>query len=188
MTGKLTELTGKSAELAKLTKLESGDLRLRERINTLPKQILSTQPIQPTQSTLQSTFMNYWLVKQEPEKYSFDDLLKDSATAWDGVRNFQARNNLRLMRMGDQVLFYHSVSEKSVVGLAEVSRQEFPDPADEKWICVEIKPVGKFAKVVTLEQIKAEKTLENVGLIKQSRLSVMPLAKSEFEFIVELSK
>ncbi len=129
----------------------------------------------------------YWLVKQEPEKYSFDDLLKDGATIWDGVRNFQARNNLRLMQTGDKVLFYHSVSEKSVVGLAEISRREFPDPNDEKWIAVEIKPLEKLTKPVTLEAIKAEKTLENIALIKQSRLSVMPLSKIEFETLLKMS-
>ncbi len=132
--------------------------------------------------------MNYWLVKQEPEKYSFDDLLKDKKTVWDGVRNYQARNNLRDMKTGDQVLFYHSVSEKSVVGLAEISKENFADPSDEKWLAVEIKPVEKFAKPVTLDEIKAEKTLENIALIKQSRLSVMPLTKKEFEKILKLSK
>ncbi|MCD9187577.1 MAG: EVE domain-containing protein [Pyrinomonadaceae bacterium] len=132
--------------------------------------------------------MNYWLVKQEPEAYSFDDLIKDGKTAWTGVRNFQARNNLRAMKKGDKVLFYHSVSEKSVVGLAEVAREEFTDPTDEKWIAVEIKPVAKFAKTVSLEQIKAEKTLENIALIKQSRLSVMPLTKKEFDTILKLTK
>ncbi len=131
--------------------------------------------------------MNYWIVKQEPEKYSFDDLLKDGATVWDGVRNFQARNNLRAMRLKDKVLFYHSVSEKAVVGLATVSKEEFPDPNDEKWIAVEIAPVEKFAKAVTLDQIKAEKSLENIALIKQSRLSVMPLTKAEFDTILKIS-
>ena len=121
--------------------------------------------------------MNYWLVKQEPEKYSFDDLVKDKKTVWDGVRNYQARNNLRDMKTGDQVLFYHSVSEKSVVGLAQVERENFPDPNDEKWLAVEIKPVEKFSKPVTLDEIKSEKTLENIALIKQSRLSVMPLTR-----------
>lgn len=132
--------------------------------------------------------MNYWLVKQEPEKYAFGDLIKDGATDWTGVRNFQARNNLRAMRTGDKVLFYHSVSEKAVVGIAEVSREEYPDPTDEKWIAVELKPLEKFANPVTLEEIKAEKTLENIALIKQSRLSVMPLSASEYEKVLELSK
>jgi predicted RNA-binding protein with PUA-like domain len=132
--------------------------------------------------------MNYWLVKQEPESYSFDDLIKEGKTDWTGVRNYQARNNLKAMKKGDKVLFYHSVSEKSVVGLAEVSREEFPDPTDEKWVAVEIKPLEKFAKPVTLEQIKAEKSLENIALIRQSRLSVMPLTKEEFETILKIGK
>lgn len=130
--------------------------------------------------------MNYWLVKQEPEAYSFDDLIKDGKTDWTGVRNFQARNNLHAMKNGDKVMFYHSVSEKAVVGLATVSREEFPDPTDEKWIAVEIKPIKKFAKPVTLEQIKAEQGLQNIGLIKQSRLSVMPLTEGEFDLILKL--
>jgi predicted RNA-binding protein with PUA-like domain len=132
--------------------------------------------------------MNYWLVKQEPEKYSFDDLLKEGATDWTGVRNFQARNNLRAMRTGDRVLFYHSVSEKAIVGTAEVSREEFPDPTDEKWIAVEIKPLKKFAKSVTLDEIKAENSLTNIALLKQSRLSVMPLTPEEFNLIKSLSE
>lgn len=132
--------------------------------------------------------MNYWMVKQEPEKYSFDDFLKEGKTDWTGVRNFQARNNLRAMRAGDKVLFYHSVSDKAVVGAAEVSREEFPDPTDEKWIAVEIKPVEKFPKAVTLDEIKAEKSLENIALIKQSRLSVMPLTRDEFETILRLAR
>ena len=132
--------------------------------------------------------MNYWLVKQEPENYSFDDLLRDGKTVWDGVRNYQARNNLREMRVGDKVLFYHSVSEKAVVGSAEIARESFPDPNDEKWLAVEIVPVEKFAKAVTLNEIKAAEDLENIALIKQSRLSVLPLSKEEFKALIELSK
>lgn len=134
--------------------------------------------------------MNYWLVKQEPEKYSFDDLLKEGKTDWTGVRNFQARNNLRAMNTGDRVLFYHSVSEKSVVGLAEVSREAFQDSTDEtgKWIAVEIKPLEKFARAVLLDEIKTREDLQNIGLIKQSRLSVMPLTQEEFETILKLAK
>jgi predicted RNA-binding protein with PUA-like domain len=130
--------------------------------------------------------MNYWLVKQEPESYSFDDLIKDGATDWTGVRNYQARGYLRAMRAGDRVFYYHTGKEKSVVGTAEVSREEFPDPTDEKWIAVEIKAVEKFAKPVSLEQIKSEKLLENIALIKQSRLSVLPLTRSEFETILKM--
>jgi predicted RNA-binding protein with PUA-like domain len=132
--------------------------------------------------------MNYWLVKQEPEAYSFDDLMRDGKTDWTGVRNFQARNNLREMKLGDKVLFYHSISEKSVVGIAEVSRQEFPDPLDEKWIAVELKPLEKFKKPVTLADIKASKMLENIALVKQSRLSVMPLQDFEFDEILRLTQ
>lgn len=128
------------------------------------------------------------MVKSEPESYSFDDLVKEGKTDWTGVRNFQARNNLREMKTGDNVLFYHSVSEKSVVGLAEVSKENFPDPTDERWIAVEIKPFEEFAKPVTLEQIKAEKSLENIALIRQSRLSVIPLSQDEFDIIRKLSK
>ncbi len=131
--------------------------------------------------------MNYWLVKQEPEAYSFDDLIRDGKTDWTGVRNFQARNNLQAMRAGDKVLFYHSVSEKAIVGIAEVSREVFPDPTDEKWIAVEIKPVEKLARGVSLTEIKSEKSLENIALIKQSRLSVMPLTPNEFETIMKIS-
>jgi predicted RNA-binding protein with PUA-like domain len=134
--------------------------------------------------------MNYWLVKQEPEKYSFDDLLKEGVTVWTGVRNFQARINLRAMKTGDKVLFYHSVSDKAVVGLAEISKEAFQDATDEtgKWIAVEIKAVEKFAKAVTLDAIKAEKSLANIALIKQSRLSVMPLTEDEFKTILKLAR
>jgi predicted RNA-binding protein with PUA-like domain len=133
--------------------------------------------------------MNYWLVKQEPEKYSFDDLIKEGKTDWTGVRNFQARNNLRAMKTGDRVLFYHSVSEKAVVGSAEVSREAFQDETDEtgKWIAVEIKPIEKFQKAIGLDEIKAHKNLQNITLIKQSRLSVMPLTREEFETILKLA-
>ena len=131
--------------------------------------------------------MKYWLVKQEPEKYSFDDLLNEGRTVWDGVRNYQARNNLREMKTGDKVLFYHSVSEKAVVGAAEVEQESFPDRNDEKWLAVRIKPLEKFAKAVTLDEIKLHTDLQNIALIKQSRLSVMPLSKKEFETILSIS-
>lgn len=126
------------------------------------------------------------MVKQEPEKYSFDDFLKEGRADWTGVRNYQARNNLREMKRGDKVLFYHSGSEKAVVGLAEVSRENFPDPTDEKWIAVELKPVEKFEKPVTLGEIKGENSLENIALLKQSRLSVLPLTREEFETIIKM--
>jgi predicted RNA-binding protein with PUA-like domain len=132
--------------------------------------------------------MRYWLVKQEPEEYSFDDLLHDGKTEWTGVRNYQARNNLRQMKKGDKVLFYHSVLEKAVVGIAEVSRESFPDPTDEKWIAVELRPLEKFICPVSLERIKSEKLLQNIALVRQPRLSVMSLSKEEFEKILELAK
>jgi predicted RNA-binding protein with PUA-like domain len=133
--------------------------------------------------------MNYWLVKQEPEAYSFDDLVKDGTTDWTGVRNFQARNNLKAMKKGDKVLFYHSVSEKSVVGITEVSKESYPDPTDkeQKWIAVEIKAVKKLKNPVTLEQIKANGALNNIALVRQSRLSVLPLTKNEYEEILSMA-
>ncbi len=116
--------------------------------------------------------------------------MAEGATDWTGVRNFQARNNLRAMRVSDKVLFYHSVSEKAVVGVAEVSRQAFQDQTDEtgKWIAVKIKPVEKFAKAVTFEEIKADENLQNIALIKQSRLSVTALTHGEFETIFNLGR
>lgn len=134
--------------------------------------------------------MNLWLVKQEPEKYSFDELIAEGATDWTGVRNYQARNNLRAMRLNDRILFYHSVTDKAVVGIAEISREAYPDPTDEtgKWIAVEVKPVEKFEKAVTLDEIKNIAALQNIALIKQSRLSVLPLTFEEFETIILLSK
>lgn len=129
----------------------------------------------------------YWLVKQEPEAYSFDDLVKDGKTDWTGVRNFQARNNLQAMKKGDKVLFYHSVTEKFVVGIAEVSKTAFPDPTDEKWFAVEIKPVKKLKKPVTLDQVKGNKALANIALVRQSRLSVLPLTKDEYEEILSMA-
>jgi predicted RNA-binding protein with PUA-like domain len=131
---------------------------------------------------------NYWLVKQEPEAYSWSDFVRDGLTKWTGVRNFQARNNLRAMRQGDAVLFYHSVSDKAVIGLAEVTRQAYPDPTAKEgdWSAVDLKPVKALRKPVTLEQIKAEPRLRKIALLRNSRLSVQPLGKAEFELICRL--
>lgn len=131
-----------------------------------------------------------WLVKQEPEAYSWEQFLRDGTTAWEGVRNFQARNHLRAMRKGDLVLFYASVTTKAVLGVAEVVREAFPDTTAEEgdWSAVELKAVRTLAKPVTLEQIKAEPSLKDIGLLRQSRLSVMPLAKAAFDRIVALAK
>lgn len=130
--------------------------------------------------------MNYWLVKTEPEEYSFDDLLKDGKVVWDGVRNYQARNNLKTMKVADIALVYHSGKAKEIVGVAEVVKENYQDPKDKTntWVVVELKPVKKLKQAVALELIKNEKSLSNMPLLKQSRLSVMPLSKSEFNFIV----
>ncbi|MDA8527267.1 EVE domain-containing protein [Opitutaceae bacterium] len=130
----------------------------------------------------------YWLVKQEPEKYSWRDFTKDRTTDWDGVRNYQARNNLQSMRKGDQVLFYASVSDKEVQGIATVQKTAYPDPTtdDERWVAVKLKAGKKLPSPVTLAQIKAEPKLAEIALIKQSRLSVIPLRKTEFDRIIKL--
>ena len=134
--------------------------------------------------------MNHWLVKQEPEKYPWSQFVKDKGTYWDGVRNYQARNNLRAMKKGDHVFFYHSVSEKAVVGVAKVTREAYPDPTAKKgdWSMVDLKPIKAMVEPVTLEQIKAESKLSEVALIKQSRLSVMPLRAPEFRRILQLGQ
>ena len=132
----------------------------------------------------------HWLVKQEPTKYSFDDLLTDQRTMWDGVRNFQARNNLRAMRAGDAVLFYHSNVGQEVVGICAVAQEAYPDPtvSEGQWVVVDLVPTKKLKRGVTLEQIKQTPALKDVGLIRQSRLSVMPLTKAEFDTIVKLGR
>lgn len=134
--------------------------------------------------------MQFWLVKQEPSKYSWEELLKDKATYWDGVRNYQARNNLQAMKKGDQVLFYHSVVGKQIMGIARVTRESYPDPTtdDPAWVVVDIKPIKSLKIPVTLEQIKAHPKLKEISLIKQSRLSVMPVTQSEFKIILGLGK
>lgn len=132
--------------------------------------------------------MQYWLVKQEPEAYSWATLLKDGCTAWTGVRNFQARKNLKDMKKGDRVLFYHSVSEKQVVGIAQVGREAYPDPTatDGDWVCVDIEPLEGLRQPVTLEQIKQDPALREIALVRQGRLSVMPLNKKEYQHILKL--
>ena len=134
--------------------------------------------------------MQYWLVKQEPEKYPWAQFVKDKGTYWDGVRNYQARNNLRTMKKGDLVMYYHSVSEKAVVGVAKVTTEAYPDPTakEEGWSMVDLKPVKAMVESVTLEQIKTDPKLVEIALIKQSRLSVMPLRAAEFKRILQLGK
>lgn len=132
--------------------------------------------------------MNYWLVKSEPEAYSWAQLLKDGRTAWTGVRNFQARNNLRAMKKGDAVFFYHSVTDKQVVGLATVVKEFYPDAtADEgDWSCVDLAPDKAFKTPVTLETIKADAVLREMPLVKQSRLSVTPLTAAQAKRLLAL--
>ncbi len=130
---------------------------------------------------------NYWLVKQEPEAYSWDAFVKDGQTAWTGVRNFQARNNLRAMKKGDAVLYYHSVSEKQVVGLAQVVREFYSDPTatEGDWSAVDLSPVKPLKKPVPLETIKNDKLLKEMALVRQSRLSVTPLTKVQFQHLLK---
>ena len=139
---------------------------------------------------MKSKGTHYWLVKQEPEAFSWSDLVKQGSTEWTGVRNFQPRNNLRGMAVGDPVLFYHSVSEKQIVGIAQVSKAAYQDPTsdDPNWVCVEIKPKQVLGQPVTLETIKADKVLHTMPLVKHSRLSVMPVSEEHFEQILRLSE
>ena len=134
--------------------------------------------------------MNYWLVKSEPESYSWADLVRDGKTAWTGVRNYAARLNLRGMKKGDPVLFYHSVSEKRIVAVAEVAREAYPDPTAKEgdWVCVDLGPKEELKKPVSLEAIKGDKLLRNIGLLRQTRLSVVSLTRAEYEEIVKLAK
>jgi predicted RNA-binding protein with PUA-like domain len=129
------------------------------------------------------------MVKQEPEAYSWSTLLKDGGTAWTGVRNFQARNNLRAMKKRDLVLYYHSVTEKQVVGVARVTREAYPDPTatEGDWSCVDLAPVKTLKHPVKLETIKADKALAKIPLVRQGRLSVMSLTKSQFDRILRLA-
>ena len=127
----------------------------------------------------------YWLIKSEPEAYSFDRLVEDGRTLWDGVRNYRARNNLQAMQVGDEAFFYHSVSEKQIVGIVRISKAGLEDPKDDTgtWAAVEIEPVRKFATPVTLAAIKAEPTLEEIELLRQSRLSVAEIRPEEWKIV-----
>lgn len=132
--------------------------------------------------------MNYWLVKSEPFKYSWEKFNQDGRTFWDGVRNYQARNNLKEMKEGDLVLFYHSNEGKNVVGVAKVVKEFYQDPttSDPNWVVVDLEPVESLKNPVTLEQIKAEESLKDISLVRQGRLSVMPLKVTEFDKILEM--
>ncbi len=132
----------------------------------------------------------YWLVKQEPTAYAWVDFVRDGRTVWSGVRNYAARIHLRAMQRGDEVFFYHSGEDKCVVGIARVARAAFPDPtADEEgWVAVELTPVRPLPRPVTLARIKADMMLKDIGLVRQSRLSVMPLKSAEFARILTHAK
>ncbi len=132
--------------------------------------------------------MNYWLVKSEPFKYSWDDFVKDGGTYWDGVRNYQARNNLKTMKKGDLVLYYHSNEGLEVVGVAKVASEFYQDPTtdDDRWVVVDLEPVKTLKHPVSLSDIKQEKRLQNISLIKQSRLSVMPVTNEEYDLILKM--
>ncbi len=135
-----------------------------------------------------SKTIHYWMVKQEPTAYSWEDFEKDGRTAWTGVRNFQARNNLRAMKVGDHVLYYYSVVGKEVVGVAEVARMAYRDPTatEGDWDCVDLVPVERLARPVPLATIKGSKKLQDLALLRQSRLSVMPLTKAEYDELLRL--
>lgn len=132
----------------------------------------------------------FWLVKSEPSSYSWDQLVKDGSTYWDGVRNYQARNNLREMKKGDLVLYYHSNEGLAVVGIAKVVKESYQDPTidDDRWLVVDIAPVEKLANPVTLDSIKANAALKEMVLVKNSRLSVMPVTRKEFDTVLALAK
>lgn len=134
--------------------------------------------------------MNYWLVKSEPDVYSWDTFVKDKKTFWDGVRNYEARNNLREMGKGDEVLYYHSGKEKQVVGIAIVVKTSYQDPStdDDRWVCVDLKPLKPLTKSVTLAAVKGTPSMADMGLVRKGRISVIPVTKKEFDTIVKMGK
>jgi predicted RNA-binding protein with PUA-like domain len=132
--------------------------------------------------------MNYWLVKTEPETYSWDTLVKEKKGVWDGVRNFQARSNMKGMKKGDLVFVYHTGEEKSIVGIAKVTAEAYPEPKDKDWVAVDLTPEKTLKKPVSLAQVKADKNLANMVLVRASRLSVQSVKAEEFDYIVGLSQ
>ena len=134
--------------------------------------------------------MKYWLLKSEPSTWSWEDQVKASVDMWDGVRNYQARNNLISMKKKDLCFFYHSVSEKKIIGIVEVVKEHYPDPTDKKgkFVVVDVKAKKRLKRPVSLEEIKSSAKLSNIALIKQSRLSVMPLKKIEWDMIIKISE
>jgi len=134
--------------------------------------------------------MNYWLVKSEPSKYSWDQFIEDKKTFWDGVRNYAARNNLRDMKKGDEIFYYHSNEGMEIVGIAMVVKEAYQDPTttDKNWLVVDLKPVKKLKKPVALAEIKAEPELENMELVKNSRLSVQKVTADEWKQVLKMSE
>lgn len=132
--------------------------------------------------------MNYWLAKSEPGTYSWDDLVRDKKTVWDGVRNYGARLHLNAMKKGDFVFIYHSMDDKAIIGIAKVIKEGYPDPKDHAWTAVDLAPEKKLKNPVTLAQVKATKSLANMVLVKNSRLSVQPVTAAEFDHIIKLSE
>ena len=133
--------------------------------------------------------MKYWLLKSEPDAWSWDNQVKEGASMWDGVRNYQARNNLKDMKKNDLCFFYHSVTERSIVGIVKVVKEYYPDPTDKtgRFVVVDVKATKKLKNPVSLDQIKENSKLKDIALVKQSRLSVMPLKKTEWEIIIKMS-
>ena len=133
--------------------------------------------------------MKYWLLKSEPDAWSWDNQVKEGASMWDGVRNYQARNNLKEMKKNDLCFFYHSVTERSIVGIVKVVKEYYPDPTDKtgRFVVVDVKATKKLKNPVSLDQIKENSRLQDIALVKQSRLSVMPLKKTEWDIIIKLS-
>lgn len=152
-----------------------------------PGQREALPPLSPPDIT--GAMKQFWMVKQEPGAYSWEDFVRDGGTDWTGVRNFQARNNLRDMKKGDEVLFYHSVSDKAVVGRAKVAMAAFPDPTadDPKWLSVRLEPLKALKNPVTLDTIKNNPALVGIGLVRNSRLSVIPLSAAEHKAILSLA-
>lgn len=134
--------------------------------------------------------MNYWLVKTEPETFSWDDLVYKGSSMWDGVRNFQARNNIRKMKKGDTLLFYHSGKNPGVIAIAEVTKEFYPDPTatEGHWSVVDVKPVRILKRFITLQEIKHTESLKDMVLVNNSRLSVQPVSEAEYKIILQLEK
>ncbi len=132
--------------------------------------------------------MQYWLLKTEPSTYSWDDLLRDKKTVWDGIRNYQARNFMAEMKKGDLALIYHTGSAKEIAGIARITQAAYPDPADAEWNVIGLAPVNPLKKTVSLDTIKKEKMLADMVLLKNSRLSVQPVTQAQFDRIIELSE